>query len=469
MRNLHKLYYKDYFKDITFSLDNEKVESHGNLVDMIKESIVGQDFQTYDYLEKEKLYDDRDDNRALKLMKFELQVRYPGLVTGIGIRHEASVKGEFKLGMHFDYTTGLPVIYGSSVKGVLRAYFKDIYEKEGVDVDALIADIFEGKDYSDRNTELENRKSKPMYDRDVFFDAIIARPNEKGKILDSDALASHGGDKHDDPFAEPKPIAFVKIASGVTLRFRFKLVDTMDGKDVVCSKNEKRDIFGVILTTFGIGAKTNVGYGQFEVSDSDRARFNKLKQEFYHAKGKKLMLRAKTLQENEDYNSAESLFNQALDLLAANTSELRDCMNEIEQLRSIEFYRHIEMGVNLMQSKDFDAAEREFEDARNYAENIDIFTDERKSVYNLRKSELEMHRLRSKIAVTQSPESYSEWISKSGNIKTLIDKTKKWLKEGKAVDVVAMNAKVEELRSKLKAKEIPYFDKLLSELRKITD
>ena len=262
MRNLHKLYYKDYFKDITFSLDKEKVESHGNLVDMIKESIVGQDFQTYDYLEKEKLYDDRDDNGALKFMKCELQVQYPGLITGIGIRHEASVKGEFKLGMHFDYTTGLPVIYGSSVKGVLRAYFKDKYEKEGVDVDALIADIFDGKDYSDRNTELENRKSKPMYDRDVFFDAIIVKPNKKGKILDSDALASHGGDKHNDPFAEPKPIAFVKIASGVTLRFRFRLRDTKDGDKVVMTGGDKLKIFRNILTSFGIGAKTNVGFGQ---------------------------------------------------------------------------------------------------------------------------------------------------------------------------------------------------------------
>lgn len=251
MRNLHKLYYKDYFKKVDFrkSLDsklNEKavLESNRLLTKPVLKSELPDD----------KLEGYADDK--------ELQVRYPGLITGIGIRHEASVKGEFKLGMHFDYTTGLPVIYGSSVKGVLRAYFKDKYEKEGVDVDALIADIFDGKDYSDRNTELENRKSKPMYDRDVFFDAIIARPNEKGKILDSDALASHGGDKHDDPFAEPKPIAFVKIASGVTLRFRFILRVTKDGDEVIMSGGDKLKIFQDILTTFGIGAKTNVGYGQ---------------------------------------------------------------------------------------------------------------------------------------------------------------------------------------------------------------
>ena len=261
MRNLHKLYYKDYFKKVDFrrNLDS-KVKT--KVLESNEKAILESNRLLTKPVSKSDLPDDKLEGYADD--KFELQVQYPGLVTGIGIRHEASVKGEFKLGMHFDYTTGLPVIYGSSVKGVLRAYFKDKYEKEGVDVDALIADIFDGKDYSDRNTELENRKSKPMYDRDVFFDAIIVEANKKGKILDSDALASHGGDKHDDPFAEPNPIAFVKIASGVTLRFRFILRVTKDGDKVVMTGGDKLNIFQDILTTFGIGAKTNVGYGQFK-------------------------------------------------------------------------------------------------------------------------------------------------------------------------------------------------------------
>ena len=37
---------------------------------------------------------------------FNMKIAYPGLVTGIGINHEASIEGEFKLGMHFDYTYG---------------------------------------------------------------------------------------------------------------------------------------------------------------------------------------------------------------------------------------------------------------------------------------------------------------------------------------------------------------------------
>lgn len=270
MKNLHKLYYKDYYKDVKFALKKGEVISSGSVADMIGEAKSLSEqfkfkesdfFKELDFLEINDLYSPKDS----QFRKRELEVLYPGLVTGVGIKHEAKVTGEFKLGMHFDYTTGLPIIYGSSVKGVLRSYFKDKY-KGNADVDALIADIFEGGSYADRNTPLERRKSKPVYDRDVFFDAIVVSQKKAGKILESDALAPHGGDKHDNPFADPVPIPFLKIAPGVKLRFRFKLVPTYDATgEIVMPVDDKLGLFTDILTTFGIGAKTNVGYGQMEV------------------------------------------------------------------------------------------------------------------------------------------------------------------------------------------------------------
>lgn len=239
--NFKKYYYKDYFnfeevKDIKFLFDDKK-ETPEKVIKLIE-----------------------DKNRKLcgpiKIIDiprnfyvnehFQLKVDYPGLITGVGIGHEANIKGEFKLGMHFDHTTGMPIIYGSSVKGVLRNYFLEEYpikdEKVGKKV---VDDIFEGED-------------KPIYERDIFFDAVIVKANRDGKILASDSITPHV----QGPLKNPIPITFMKIASGCVLEFRFKLVDTKIDGVTVLTKEKKLEIFKEILTTYGIGAKTNVGYGQ---------------------------------------------------------------------------------------------------------------------------------------------------------------------------------------------------------------
>ncbi len=57
------------------------------------------------------------------IQDLRLQVQNPGLLPGIGYPHEVGYPGEFKLGFGFDHVTGLPVLPGSSVKGVLRSVF----------------------------------------------------------------------------------------------------------------------------------------------------------------------------------------------------------------------------------------------------------------------------------------------------------------------------------------------------------
>ena len=267
MNNLHQLYYRDYFNGVKFQWisingKEEKVlQSVDSLKDMVSASKVPDDFRVSDFLDE--LY------QTDEYCNFELEILYPGLVTGVGIDHQANVKGEFKLGMHFDYTTGLPIVYGSSVKGVLKSYFSACYEGDK-DVDALIADIFDGLSY---NLNADARMPKPIYDRDVFFDAIIVKPSPSRKLLESDALASHGGDRHDNPFAAPVPIPFIKIAPGTRLRFRFRLVNTKDkdGNNLM-TVHAKIECFKKILTTYGIGAKTNVGYGQLKEYKAENSK-----------------------------------------------------------------------------------------------------------------------------------------------------------------------------------------------------
>src|SRR5690554_3416875 len=63
----------------------------------------------------------RESNKRSANDRWELYTTYPGLLIGSGYQHESGGENEFKIGFFFDYTTGLPQIPGSSVKGVLRS------------------------------------------------------------------------------------------------------------------------------------------------------------------------------------------------------------------------------------------------------------------------------------------------------------------------------------------------------------
>lgn len=299
MTNLHKYYYQDYFTDINFNYlmsnnpkapdgDVAKIKQRNNLMTDKSHSLNrnGEWVLREEYLIPNIVSPDNDENR------FQFDIQYPGLVTGIGINHEAKIEGEFKLGVHFDWTYGMPVIYGSSVKGVLRSWFMEFYKTSknkyyecGIDADDLLRDIFSGEvrdiktekeKYKDnwaetvKNVKKRVYKGKSIYDRDIFFDAVIVQPDTKGRILCSDSITPHG----DNPLKNPTPITFLKIAPGCTIQFRFKLVPTKikstDGTELTFSETNKIAIFKEILTTVGIGAKTNVGYGQLDSQKSNK-------------------------------------------------------------------------------------------------------------------------------------------------------------------------------------------------------
>jgi len=170
---------------------------------------------------------------------FKASTTYPGLILGSGYLHELpSLEGQAILGFDFDYTTGLPIIRGSSIKGVLRSAFKhpeyiqELLDGKSIDIKALEIEIFDNND--------------------VFFDATIIK--SVGSILADDYLAPHG----DNPLKNPIPLKFIKVAPNVTFRFDFELTDGL------ISKEEKALLFGAILYDFGLGAKSNVGYGKFD-------------------------------------------------------------------------------------------------------------------------------------------------------------------------------------------------------------
>ena len=251
--NIGKLFYEEYYKNIDFSpiveggKPNQKKDIE-EINDKIKSAVLVEIVKPQNTLQS-----------------FKAMVLYPGLITGTGITHDSKkIEGGYNLGMHFDYTTGMPIVYGSSVKGVLRQYFvdfckdklikeKNMPEKDAKEsAEALKKVIFDGKD---GNKDLKENLS--MYERDVFFDAVITQP--KKNFLVDDYITPH----KEGPLKEPTPLAMLKIAAGCTLEFRFLLHDSEIGEKTY-EKDFKKEVFEEILCTVGIGAKTNVGYGQLK-------------------------------------------------------------------------------------------------------------------------------------------------------------------------------------------------------------
>jgi CRISPR-associated protein Cmr6 len=229
----------------------------------------------------------KDNNNSIKLKTI-----YPGLVCGIGYEHELDFKNELKLGFAFDHTTGLPYIPGSSVKGKLRSafahteYLKSILtdwienqinpwstreknKKEKIinDLSALIIKvdwrkleehIFEGINYM-------TQKKVSTYKTDVFFDAFLDEDNTNKSFLADDYITCHQNEKHPElsPFTNPNPVRFLKVRSDIVFQFQFRLFNTPINEDLIFLAEYKKELFKQILLDLGIGAKTNVGYGQF--------------------------------------------------------------------------------------------------------------------------------------------------------------------------------------------------------------
>ena len=212
---------------------------------------------------------------------FNLFTTYPGLLIGTGYPHDfkgentdRDVSGQdgadskeqpVKVGFSFDYVTGLPVIPGSSVKGLLRSYFPDPDKKKQKNKEALkeLIPALIGKENLDVTAFLKN-----IFDNgDVFLDAIPVITAQQGPILAEDYITPHK-----DPLKGPTAIHIMKVKPNVQYRFRFILHDYKvdDSDQIIVTKEEKLELFKTLILLGGAGAKTNVGFGQFSETASAR-------------------------------------------------------------------------------------------------------------------------------------------------------------------------------------------------------
>lgn len=300
--NLKYFYYRGYFKDIDFKQAKKDVP-----LDKDKNAkVFRENNHTLTKIQYVDPYSPPNELKNERWKEIQLRVQNPGLLPGIGYPHEVGYAGEFKLGFGFDHVNGLPVLPGSSVKGVLRSVFPQFKfdaeqpasfieepdpnkadkkkmqtEKAKYTVGLLrrlelavpaeselekvkkLAHQLDLAIFCGFNFEKEGESARlPMSKHDVFFDALPVH-FEENLLLGRDALTPHG----DNPLKNPIPLPFLKVMPGVVFGFYFRLQDSKIGSLTITAEHKRR-LFAEILCTVGAGAKTNVGYGQFDAMDA---------------------------------------------------------------------------------------------------------------------------------------------------------------------------------------------------------
>ena len=292
MANIGWLFYRDYFRGI-----------EGKNADDLKEHFLqkNKEIEGSIYADVYKKISNPFNKNNLKgYATFKLEVCPPGLLIGSGMLHGVPGEGDYQLGLQFDHTSGLPIIPGSSIKGVLRSMFPELtkvkkkddtnkeivtYEHDISRINYIIEKLIELKELnlseSDINklTKLITDNSTPhpienltqrLFNHEVcednvvkfpvFMDAIIVVGDDNNKILGSDYITPHH-----DAFKDPVPIQFLKVLPGVKFKFFFILPEKITfGENIELTKDIIINLFQSILKDVGIGAKTNVGYGHLK-------------------------------------------------------------------------------------------------------------------------------------------------------------------------------------------------------------
>lgn len=267
--NMNYFFNKTYY-DFLKNIDNKSIQKSNN-EEKISEKIKIGNKKITDIIDENNIYitnHQYHESSFLQplqdiLLSFEMAVEYPGLLIGIGNSHQANIKGEISLGFNFDYVTGLPYIPGSSLKGKLASVFK--YHD-------YILDMLNIKDIDNNKKEELVKKIKTAIfgndndtpGTDIFIDSFVSDYNNK-KILKLDHLAPHHQNERLLTLGEVNVITMLRLAPGTKIKFNFILNDSIievDGKKThIIKKNDKINLFKEIIKDFGIGAKTNVGYG----------------------------------------------------------------------------------------------------------------------------------------------------------------------------------------------------------------
>lgn len=205
------------------------------------------------------------------------------LITGIGLTHPNEV------GMLFDHTIGIPYISASSIKGDVR-FAHTI---------GLLDDLYEN--HKDEINEIKIKKNDGTYEESSYFDdeedwtkipLIFGKGGDKGNVgrvifldaypvnvpelLHEDIMNPHYGEYYSDvnatkppaDYLTPKPIKFLTVSKET--KFIFRILINKKHNDLKDNKTLKDLVLTAVrksLEEEGIGAKTAVGYGLFNIEN----------------------------------------------------------------------------------------------------------------------------------------------------------------------------------------------------------
>ena len=236
--------------------ENEKIEFYREKYDSIANQ--SEKFLRNKHREQIHFCKTYTKNNNYKEIVITAKLKMP-LITGIGEPHPSETN------MIFDHNIGVPYIPATSIKGVARfahilsilldgnLKLKEKYQKlEEIKLeDTDIPDIFGG----DKNTEDKIETYKGSV---VFLDAYpLNVPKLKVDIMNPHYGEYYNGEKPPADYLEPKPIKFLAVKEKETFIFR-----------AVAKKEIAKQVQIALIraiTKEGVGAKTALGYGIFEV------------------------------------------------------------------------------------------------------------------------------------------------------------------------------------------------------------
>lgn len=245
--NMHYIYQQEYFQGL-----REDDRGQDFFIDSIDEKNAALEHFSFD-LSQSPLKELED--AGCDLETFVLKTTYPGLMMGTGNPHEVKGTGIIKIGFSFDYVTGLPFLNGPSLKGILRSVFpSQTSEKK----EASMKRTYLSSLFGVSEEEVDELEGGLFDGGDVFIGAYPAAQEGKRTLLALDFITPHDS----SGFKNPIPINTLKIKPGITFQFAFILRETRLENCTVVSSADKLAAFKAILQDIGIGAKTNIGYGQ---------------------------------------------------------------------------------------------------------------------------------------------------------------------------------------------------------------